>query len=78
MAEGGPYNGQNNQVVFDNDIALPASGCYDFIIYDEYGDGICCTYGSGYYEITDTDGAMLVEGGAFGSEDLAIVKVTDV
>ena len=35
-------------------------------------------YGSGYYEITDTDGAMLVEGGAFAQEDLAIVKVTDV
>ena len=32
MAEGGPIMVQNNQVVFDNDIALPASGCYDYHI----------------------------------------------
>ena len=26
--------------------------CYTFMINDKYGDGICCSYGNGYYQIT--------------------------
>ena len=33
-------------------------GCYDFVIYDSYGDGICCSYGIGSYTLTDdSDGS---------------------
>ncbi len=27
--------------------------CYTFTIYDQYGDGICCAYGNGYYKLKD-------------------------
>lgn len=32
-------------------ICLDTSSCYVFTIYDSYGDGICCGYGNGYYNL---------------------------
>ena len=40
--------------------------CYTFTIYDVYGDGICCNYGAGSFEVL-LDGAPYVEGSSFGS-----------
>lgn len=34
------------------ELTLDASKCYTFMIEDEYGDGMCCAYGNGYYQIT--------------------------
>jgi len=44
-----------------------APGCYDFIIYDDYGDGICCSpiFGDGSYTVSDAAGASLASGGSF-------------
>ncbi|HCK22808.1 MAG TPA: hypothetical protein DHW15_11810 [Bacteroidetes bacterium] len=36
---------------------------------DAYGDGICCSYGLGYWEIKDSEGVLLVEGGEFGDTE---------
>ncbi len=44
-----------------------SSGQYTFNIYDSYGDGICCSYGSGSYSITDGCSTVLKSGGNFGS-----------
>lgn len=38
---------------------LPANQCYTFTITDEYGDGICCDYGIGYYDIKTTTGVVI-------------------
>ncbi|MEM7161230.1 MAG: M43 family zinc metalloprotease [Bacteroidota bacterium] len=64
VAEGGPYAnfnlGQENFV----DVCLE-EGCYDFTIYDAYGDGMCCQFGFGGYEIVLPDGSVALEGGDF-------------
>lgn len=44
-----------------------ATGCYTFRILDSYGDGICCSSGSGFYRVNDPDGVQLVQGGQFTS-----------
>lgn len=44
-------------------------GCFDFIIYDSYGDGICCGYGNGSYTVTDADNNVIASGGQFGSSE---------
>lgn len=49
--------------------ACLADGCYTFTIYDEYGDGICCEFGNGSYELLSPDGAVLGEGGAFEDDE---------
>ncbi|MEM6516729.1 MAG: hypothetical protein AAF688_11145 [Bacteroidota bacterium] len=42
-------------------------GDYTFTIFDSFGDGICCAYGNGSYEVV-FNGNVLFEGGSFGSE----------
>jgi hypothetical protein len=44
-------------------------GCYDFVISDAYGDGICCAYGNGSYKVA-IDTIILAQGGAFGSSEV--------
>lgn len=37
--------------------------CFTFKIYDSYGDGICCAYGNGWYEVRDGSNGNVVFGG---------------
>jgi hypothetical protein len=46
-------------------VCLP-NDCYTFTINDAYGDGICCTYGSGSYTLTGPSG-NIASGGSFTS-----------
>ncbi len=43
-------------------------GEYQFTIFDSAGDGICCSYGNGYYNLT-FDGMLSAQGGKFKSEE---------
>ena len=46
-------------------------GDYTFIIHDTFGDGICCDFGIGSYEL-DVDGTIAGAGGEFdGQEETA-------
>jgi hypothetical protein len=60
---------QSNQVV-TIPICLNVGQDYVFEINDSYGDGICCTYGEGYYKIKDNNGLVLAEGGAFSTYEV--------
>jgi len=65
IAEGGPYGNYADGSTVNIPIVVP-EGCYDFIIYDAYGDGICCSYGSGSYTLSENSVAI-ASGGSFGS-----------
>lgn len=67
VASGGTYGGQADGSTLVIEECL-ADGCYDFTINDSYGDGICCSYGSGSYTVTNS-GNTLASGGAFGSSE---------
>lgn len=64
VASGGPYGSQGT--TYTETFCLP-DGCYDFNIFDSYGDGICCAWGNGSYDLTDDAGNSLAGGGSFGS-----------
>lgn len=66
VASGGSYNGQSGLVT--ETICLP-NECFDFTIFDSYGDGICCGLGAGNYSITDAIGNSIVNGGEFGASE---------
>tara|TARA_Y100001963_G_scaffold57943_1_gene81084 strand:+ start:407 stop:2710 length:2304 start_codon:yes stop_codon:yes gene_type:complete len=52
IATSPPY--QDNTL---SNITIPLqAGDYTFIIYDSFGDGICCSYGLGWYSLTNTCG----------------------
>ena len=43
-------------------------GTYTWTIYDTFGDGICCAYGEGYYNIY-VGGNLIATGGEFGTSE---------
>ncbi|MEQ8706668.1 MAG: M12 family metallo-peptidase [Phaeodactylibacter sp.] len=65
VASGGSYSGAGSTVT--EDLCLP-NGCYDFTIFDSYGDGICCAYGNGSYSLTDGS-TVLASGGNFTNSE---------
>ena len=67
LGSGGPYTmlaaGSATQLHIEH-VTVPADECVTFTIYDQMGNGICCSYGHGYYIVKDSHGNVL-----FGDED---------
>ena len=65
LYSGGPFpDFTNNTESFCLD-----PGCYEFTIFDSFGDGICCSYGDGFYELVSEDGIVVAAGGDFDDEE---------
>ena len=62
---GTPYN-SNTQYV--ENVCVPQNSDVTFTIYDSYGDGICCSYGIGSYDV-DVCGTTVASGGNFNNEE---------
>jgi len=71
VAVGGIDNGESygNNEMITTKLPLPADGCYELKVYDLYGDGICCDYGSGYFKLIDSNSELIYEGAKFGELD---------
>lgn len=54
---------------YTHEVPLPIDGCYELVVYDAYGDGICCDYGLGNYRLREPNNAILLQGGLFTDED---------
>ena len=64
---GGPY--ASSGTTYESQKCLPEEGgSYEFTINDSYGDGICCSYGSGSYTV-EYGGVSLASGGQFTSTE---------
>ena len=78
IASGGPWanltaNGQTIRPTV-NVNGLMANQCYKFTIYDSYGDGICCDYGTGSFSVKDVNNTVLLSGGTFTTEESGLIK----
>jgi hypothetical protein len=60
----------------DANVDATENGCYQFNIYDSYGDGICCAYGYGHFRVY-SGGNLIISGGEFGSESLHSFLIND-
>jgi len=69
LYEGGPYPNTSNGTEIVREMCL-SEGCYEFEIFDAYGDGICCSYGQGAYALRDSSGTLIADGGQFESEEM--------
>ncbi|MEO0404835.1 MAG: T9SS type A sorting domain-containing protein, partial [Bacteroidota bacterium] len=81
LFSGGPYSDDTPGTVESLNTCL-ADGCYDFVIYDSFGDGICCDWGEGGFEILEGN-TELATGGEFGDSQtvpfcVGIVNVEEV
>merc|ERR1712019_46128 len=59
---------------FEDNYCL-AEGVYTFTIYDTWGDGICCSWGEGSYEVLVL-GESVASGGEFTDEESKSFEVT--
>ncbi len=81
LGSGGPYTNMSADGAYDQGfqtILVPSFGCYYFEISDDYGDGICCDYGNGMYEVKDGNNIMYGSGGQFGDNELKPMKVNAI
>jgi PKD repeat protein len=64
VAAGGTYDGLPSGTTVVDSVCV-ADGCYDFIINDSYGDGICCGQGAGSYAVYTDQLGLFASGGVF-------------
>lgn len=57
----------SNTTFYEN-LTITNQGCYELIIMDSYGDGMCCNYGLGNFKLRDEYGNLLLSGGRFLDE----------
>ena len=62
MVAGGPYKKKKGGTAYNSTFCLP-DGCYTLQVFDSDGDGMCCDYGNGTFELSSiTDGVVLSSG----------------
>ncbi|APY07067.1 hypothetical protein BWZ20_01555 [Winogradskyella sp. J14-2] len=66
----GPNTPYVDFTTYQETITIPTfDECYVFTIFDSYGDGICCSFGNGTYNLQDENGNIIITGGDFGSSE---------
>ena len=83
IANGGPYTTTNTNGTQPDEITdvtiTNFDVCYTFTINDSFGDGICCQYGAGTFQLQDTDGTVLFDGnGSFDNSFSHIFQAEDI
>ncbi|HKK74088.1 MAG TPA: M12 family metallo-peptidase [Saprospiraceae bacterium] len=67
LAQGSGYSNKLAGQKYVTSLCLP-EGCYEVIVRDSDGDGLCCDYGQGSFTlINTTDGTILAQGAQFSS-----------
>ncbi|WP_299249376.1 M43 family zinc metalloprotease [uncultured Lacinutrix sp.] len=63
------YSGNSyaNNTSYTETFDVDPNECYTFTIEDAFGDGICCAYGIGSYDLTTSTGDVIFAGGDFAS-----------
>ena len=81
LASGGPYtmlaSGTGTQLHIEH-VTVPANECVKFTINDEMGNGICCSFGHGYYIVKDSQDNVIFgdqDDGEFGEQASHLLSV---
>jgi len=76
VSDGGIYPNDAAGIIITEDICL-IDGCYDLIMYDSQGNGMCCADGNGSYQlINNADGSILASGGMFYNNEATNFCIT--
>ncbi len=59
VVSGGDYPDFDRSIIKES-FCLP-DDCYQLIMLDSYGDGLCCDYGAGWYELRNETGQVLLD-----------------
>jgi len=50
----------NGTEFYSEDICVDYTSCFSLYFYDSYGDGICCAYGEGNFQVLDASGSTIL------------------
>lgn len=67
-----------NNTLYTESVTLTGADCFELLVVDDWGDGICCGVGQGSYELEDPYGNTIISGGQFGIVDDPNWTVTSV
>jgi hypothetical protein len=70
---GGPYTQANH--LYSDTLHIAGEDCYTYTIYDAGGNGLCCSNGSGLYQIKSSSGTVIKQGQSFGSSEFTEFKM---
>ena len=69
VASGALTNGQ----LYTQDVCIDYGSCFSLFVYDSWGDGICCGYGIGNFQVMNSSGETIVfNDGEFDYETLEV------
>lgn len=71
----GSYNQSDDNTTFIETFEVAPDNCYEFEIFDSYGDGICCEFGEGFYSLTTDNGDVIGGGGEFSSSEITEISI---
>ena len=60
LGSGGSY--ASNTTIPTENVLVPGNQCFEFILYDSYGDGMCCANGVGSVLVQDASGNIIFDG----------------
>lgn len=66
VASGGPYSSTS---AITEHINLTEIDCYEFVMYDAGGNGLCCAHGTGFYGLLDAGNNTLFTGSEYAYKD---------
>ena len=69
---GGPYSDNSTE---NETITVADQTCYEFTIFDSFGDGICCDFGNGGYTLETDDQVEIISGGDFGDSESVSFRI---
>lgn len=75
IIDAGSYNESDDNTTFIEAFNVAPENCYEFEIFDSYGDGICCEFGDGFYSLTADNGDVIINGGEFGGSEITEISI---
>ena len=69
VAAAGNAGAYGNGTLYTETVMLSGADCYELLVVDDWGDGICCSVGQGSYELLNPYGQQIITGGQFGIID---------
>ena len=75
ILDSGSYNQSDDNTTFIETFGVFQDNCYEFEIFDTFGDGICCEFGEGFYNLTTDSGDVVFDGGEFGGSEITEISI---
>ena len=75
ILDSGSYNQSDDNTTFIETFGVVQDNCYEFEIFDSFGDGICCEFGEGFYTLTTDSADVIIDGGEFGGSEITEISI---